>query len=235
MSTNTFSDILAEVDSYLKTWRSTKDTISVLEAGGGSKSYVQLSGADIVTAIDISQEQLNKNTYATHKILRDLHTFRLDDHAYDLIVCFDVLEHLDRPDDVLQSFVQAVKSEGIIYLAAPYNRSFFGLLTKYTPHWFHVFVYRYFFRSATAGRPGYAPFPTTLRKEMNPYHIVCFAENHNLDVKYFRLYERGHRDCIRRKSRMLGGILDGMIWIGNCVMPRKNFEMSDYIMLLQKK
>lgn len=234
MSKNTFSEVLAEVDAYLNRWRSRKGRISVLEAGGGSRSYVNLSSADIVTAIDISQEQLNRNTYATHKILGDLHTFRFDDHAYDLIVCFDVLEHLDRPGDVLRSFVRALKSDGILCIAAPYNDSFFGLLTKHTPHWFHVFVYRYFFQSATAGRPGYAPFPTMLRKEMNPYHIVSFARQHDLDVKYFRLYERGRRDHIRRKSRILGGMVDGIIWMGNGVLARKDFAMSDYMILLQK-
>jgi hypothetical protein len=38
-----------------------------------------------------------------------------------------------------------------------------GLLTKLTPHRFHIWCYRTLFRIETAGQEGYAPFPTRLR------------------------------------------------------------------------
>jgi 2-polyprenyl-3-methyl-5-hydroxy-6-metoxy-1,4-benzoquinol methylase len=71
--------------------------VSVLEAGGGSASYMRyvskLSNAHITT-IDIDPDQIRNNQYANEKILGDLHSYRLPEGKFDLVVCYNVLEHL---------------------------------------------------------------------------------------------------------------------------------------------
>jgi hypothetical protein len=54
-----------------------RNKLEVLEAGGGSKSKIAFDRSQEVsiTTIDISPEQIEKNTYASHKILGDLCTY----------------------------------------------------------------------------------------------------------------------------------------------------------------
>src|SRR5437588_4454211 len=121
--------------------------IKVLEAGCGSYSYINMpeNTSCYVVGIDISEEQLRKNSVIHEKIIGDIETYQFSSSEFDLIVCWWVLEHLPHPEKALNNFLKCIKENGLIVLAVPNVISIKGLVTKYTPFWFHKWVYRSFF------------------------------------------------------------------------------------------
>lgn len=239
MSAAEFNSLLSKINQDLEAWRATRPgTLSVLEAGGGAFTVLDLPDTHITT-IDISADQVEKNDYAQRKIVGDLHTHQFRDAEFDLIVCFDVLEHLDRPEVVVQSFLRAVKPGGLIYIAAPYNRSVAGLLAKFSPHWFHVFCYRYIFDANPTDpnkeRIHEFVFPTYLRAAMNPFRLRRTMEDARMTVRFFTLYSRDKRDHVYSTSRILGLCYDAVTWAGRIgTFGRARPDCTDFFLLAER-
>ena len=169
------ADPLSELQDVTDRLLAGGEPIAVLEAGCGSATHVRLGDNARIVGIDISEDQLARNTYVSQKILGDIQTYDFDEGSFDIIMCWDVLEHLPDPEKALNSFARAVKPGGVILLALPNVYSLKGLITKFTPHRFHVWAYRNVFANPNAGRPGYAPFPTFLRTSVSPAALKRFA------------------------------------------------------------
>ena len=165
-----------------------RNEFSVLEAGCGSLSYVPVPGAPRVTGIDISEKQLERNEGLDQRILGDLQTYPLPDGRSDCTICWDVLEHLPNPDKALENLVRATRQNGLIVISVPNRNSIKGLITRLTPHAFHVFVYRYVFKDWDAGKEDRAPFKTFLRPQVSPSKMRKFAKQHGLEETLFLLY-----------------------------------------------
>ena len=163
--------------------------LRVLEAGAGSRSHIRLSGDAQLVGIDISAEQLAKNCELHERIVGDIEIFPLEPCSFDIIFCWDVLEHLKHPEKALRNFLQALREDGMIVLGAPVVTSLKGMVTKYTPLWFHVMVFRYVVGNKNAGKKGHGPFPTFLRYSMSPRAIQRFASDNHLSVEYIDVYE----------------------------------------------
>ena len=163
--------------------------ITALDAGCGSGIHIRLSRNARVVGIDICQTRLAGNPFISQRILGDIQHHDVGEERFDLVMCWDVLEHLPEPEKALRSFVRAAKMDGAILLALPNIYSLKGLIAKFTPHRFHIWVYRGIFKSRNAGKPGYPPFPTFLRPAISPRALKRFAAENNLREEYFRLYE----------------------------------------------
>src|SRR5579875_3257261 len=88
----------------------------VLEAGGGSLTALgALNGAEF-TVIDISPEQLERNSYAKTRLLGDLQVFDAYPDRYDVIVCRDVLEHLEAPEQAIDRLLAALAPGGLLVI-----------------------------------------------------------------------------------------------------------------------
>ncbi len=92
-----------ELNKYLNSYFNDlgNSNFSALEAGCGSASRITIPTSYHITGIDISQSQLDRNKSLNKKILGSLETHEFESESYDLIVCWDVLEHLQHPDKVL--------------------------------------------------------------------------------------------------------------------------------------
>ena len=148
-----------------------RQPLRVLEAGGGSATHVPLPPSAIYTVIDISMEQLERNEYAVEKLQGDIETFDFEDRRFDVIVCYDVLEHLLRPRQAILSFSSILAEGGLLILAGPIVSSMKGLVTKFTPHAVHVWFYRRVCKNPRAGQPGYPPFRTSLSFDADPLKL----------------------------------------------------------------
>ncbi len=177
--------------------------IAVLDAGCGSGVHVRLSRDARIVGIDISEAQLQRNRFISEKIVGDIQVYDLGEEKFDFVMCWDVLEHLPEPDKALRSFARAVKTDGAILLALPNVYSLKGLITKFTPHWFHIWIYRHIFNSKNAGKPGYSPFPTYLRPTISVGALKRFAAENNLLEEYFLLYEGSTIKKLESKSPIL--------------------------------
>src|SRR5690242_13199146 len=132
--------------------------LRVLEAGCGSSTHIDLGAASYVAGIDISAQQLARNAVLDQKILGDLETYELPDSDFDVIICWDVLEHLSHPEKALRNFVRTAKDDALIILAVPNLWSVKGLITKLTPYPVHVWAWRLLFKVKNAGRDDNGPF-----------------------------------------------------------------------------
>lgn len=175
--------------------------LTVLEAGCGSLSHLKFPAGTRIVGIDIAQDQLDRNTYLDERIHGDIQTHDLGDSRFDAIVCWDVLEHLEHPEQALRRFAKAVRDEGIIILSAPNLWAPKGLATRLTPHAFHLWFYRNVRGWKEAGTLGNPPFRAFLRVSMTPGAIRRFAESNGLVVAYERTAGTGDSvDIVGRKS-----------------------------------
>jgi 2-polyprenyl-3-methyl-5-hydroxy-6-metoxy-1,4-benzoquinol methylase len=214
-----------------------RNEIDVLEAGGGSNTHIVLSTDKkvTITTIDISNVQLDMNTYATHKILGDICKHHFAPESFDVIVCYDVLEHVDAPEAALQSFIGTLKHGGCIVIGAPNPISLKGIITKFTPHFVHVLFYRIIHNSPNAGKPGYFPYPTTMKFFISPHNLAAVCKRAGLEVVYLNLYESQVRDTVRKKSRLLGAAIDLAIRVLSFASAGRYMpELSDFHLIVKK-
>jgi SAM-dependent methyltransferase len=164
-------EALAHFQRYIDSNFDFEDPYSILEAGCGSMSKVSFPGTFKITGVDISEKQLQRNEHLAEKICADIQHYDLGDERFDVIICWDVLEHLDRPDLAMSLFERAAKKGGLVILALPNLLSLKGLFTKYTPHWVHVLYYRWILKRPDAGKQDTPPFETFLRWTITPGSI----------------------------------------------------------------
>jgi SAM-dependent methyltransferase len=194
-------DELDKLHSVLGPLMQGKKNLKVLEAGCGSRTPVQIPPDAYIVGVDISEEQLEKNTGLDEKRVGDIQTCDLGEEDFDLIVCWDVLEHLDRPLEAVSNFFRAIKKDGAIVLAFPNVMSIKGLVTKLTPHFFHILVYRYLWKQKTVGKKGYySPFRTYMRFGISPDALRTFAGRHGFETAYCRPYQGIMQTQLRRRN-----------------------------------
>lgn len=162
---------LEDFQRYIDASFAFSNPYQILEAGCGSMSKVSFPGEYRITGIDISEKQLARNEDLAEKICADIQYHDLGQERYDLIICWDVLEHLRRPELAMALFKNAVKINGLVILAMPNLLSLKGLFTKFTPHWVHVLYYRWILKRPEAGKLDTPPFKTWLRWSITPGNI----------------------------------------------------------------
>jgi SAM-dependent methyltransferase len=212
--------------------------LAIYEAGGGSTSFLPLSmwNRAHVTAVDIDADQLRNNDYAQEKILGDIQTLRFKPNSFDLVVCYNVIEHLPDVHSALIGFCQSLKRGGLILIGAPNPNSMSGVVTRYTPHWFHVWFYRHVLGDEKAGLPGEAPFPTFFHPLVTPVNLDAFAADNGLEVIYRKEYESPRFPEMRARMPLLAGLLDAAAGVMNFLLPREtDVRRGDYHAILRKR
>jgi SAM-dependent methyltransferase len=174
--------------------------LKVLEAGCGSASHLKLQDC-MVTGIDISQYQLERNTHLTERICADLHTYDNEQwtSAFDLIVCWDVIEHLHSPKTVLEKFFRWVKPTGKIVIAYPNPQIWKGVVTKYSPYFVHQIFYR--IASGTpfrASKTDQGPFRTVFAEEIKLIPLLQLAQRYQLKPEFFASLESYQNKFVKR-------------------------------------
>jgi SAM-dependent methyltransferase len=229
------NDLVDPVQRLVDQMADSGRVLRVLEAGAGSRSHIRLSASAQLVGIDISEEQLAKNSDLHERIVGDIETFPLEPGSFDIIFCWDVLEHLKHPDKALRNFLQALREDGLIVLGAPVVTSLKGIVTKYTPLWFHVMVFRYVVGNKNAGTKGFGPFPTFLRYSMSPRAIHRFAAENQLSVEYSEVYEAMMQVRWKQRFPAIGlgfRILDGFCKI--FTLGKIDPNVTDFTIVLRK-
>jgi SAM-dependent methyltransferase len=211
--------------------------LSVYEAGGGSTSFLppEVLHRSHVTVVDIDEDQIRNNTYAQETILGDIQTWRFPPNSFDLIICYNVLEHVPYVEAALAGFFQSLKRGGLILIGAPNPRSLSGVVTKYTPHWFHVWFYRHVIGKKSAGLPGEPPFPTYFHQLITPSLLEAFARKNGLQVIYRKEYESPRYPEMRQYKPLFAALIDTLSVTLNLFLPRKtDVRRGDYHIILRK-
>jgi SAM-dependent methyltransferase len=224
---------LEELQAIIDRATASKDSLTVLEAGCGSLSNITLGPNVYIVGLDVSAEQLARNRTVHQKIVADLETHALPDSEYDLIICWDVLEHLGQPLAVLRKFFNAIKQDGIIILAFPNVLSLKGLIAKYTPFRFHTLVSGWIYGDRV-GSAGYEVCPTVLRYAIAPNAVARYAARHGCDVPFAAVFESGMQKRVRERC----GLVKTRWWLFRALVRLLTFgwvdaEGSDCILVLR--
>ena len=94
-----------------------------LEALGGRVTGIDASQMSLNVARDHARKQGSKNTYLNTPI------HKIPDSSFDIVVCMEVVEHVESLEPFLEETCRKVKSEGILFLAT-INRTFYSLLAQ---------------------------------------------------------------------------------------------------------
>lgn len=196
---------VANLQSLVDRFSADREPVRVLEAGCGEfPSPLGLDGRAHIVGIDVSPQQLERNEWADEKILGDITTHDFAAAGFDVIVCWDVLEHLPNPEAALERFVSAVRPGGLVVIKVPNVLSGKGLITKLSPHWFHVLVYKHVFGYPNPGVGDRPPFRTFLRLAIAPRALRRFAERQGMLIEMCGTYEADKQQFVRGKARLTG-------------------------------
>jgi GT2 family glycosyltransferase/2-polyprenyl-3-methyl-5-hydroxy-6-metoxy-1,4-benzoquinol methylase len=119
----------------------------VLEIGCGSgygTKYIAESGAQKVTAYDIDSKAIdfaNKNFSHSNIVFAqgDAETLILN-KKYDVILSFEVIEHLNHPEKLLQTVSKSLKKGGVFILSTP-NKSYSIMDGDKPSNPYHIYEY----------------------------------------------------------------------------------------------
>ena len=227
---------LAGPQAYIDHLLRRRDEPRVLDAGCGGKLYFELPPNARLTGIDISEESARRNKRINEIIIGDLQSYPLPRKSFDIIICCDVLEHLPHPDRALQSLFEALDDDGILVLELPNVFSLKGLVTKLTPHRFHVWALRTFLNFRNAGRPGFAPFPTYLRTSIAPRRLLGFCAAHGMRPAYVDVYEGPSIAHLRQRSPLAFRAYLLAVKVLNAIaLGRNDFGLSDMSVVLRRE
>jgi SAM-dependent methyltransferase len=212
--------------------------LAIYEAGGGSTSFLPLSVLNRahVTVVDIDEDQIRNNDYAQETILGDIQRYRFQPETFNLVICYNVIEHLPDVEAALLGFCESLRCGGLILIGAPNPKSLSGVVTKYSPHWFHVWFYRHVRGDKKAGLPGQAPFPTFFHPLVSLARLEAFAKAHGLQMIYRREYESPRFPEMRARKPVLAALLDAFAVVANLFLSDKaDVRRGDYHVILRKR
>ena len=120
------------VKKELKKWKKQYhfEKPDILDAGSGFGQYTYYVSTMFddysIKAIDVKEEQIEDCNRFFRKInkpevvfeLGDLTTYK-EDNAYDLVLCVDVLEHIEEDVKVMSNFYQSLKENGTLIISTP--------------------------------------------------------------------------------------------------------------------
>lgn len=189
-----------ELESLLGRMLPSGQEVLALEAGCGSVSHFQLPRPLRLVGIDISSRQLENDSRLDEKILGDLQTHEWPPGRFDLVVCWDVLEHLPDPVAAMRRLFEATRPGGLVVLAFPNRNSLKGWVTRLTPFAVHAWFYQFVIGDKRP-RGELDQFPTVLHSALAPARVLALAQQCNLRAEFVRIYEGPVQAHLRGRSR----------------------------------
>jgi SAM-dependent methyltransferase len=136
---------LIEAEHLARYWwasRLVKDR-RVLDAGCGTgygASAFAEAGARAVVGVDLDEDVLAEAQPAMHSVVElrraDIRHLPFEDASFDVVVCFETLEHLETPDLALDEFARVLGQDGLLIVSSP-NRSVYP---PGNPHHHHEYT-----------------------------------------------------------------------------------------------
>lgn len=221
----------ARVDDTLAARRAPR----VVEAGCGARSHFAYPTHARVVGVDLLFRQLTRYEGMAALAQGDVTALPLADETADVLVCWDVLEHLPEPERAIAEIARVLRADGVAVLALPSILSMKGLITRATPWWFHVWVYRRVLGDASAGTDASDQFPTAFRFSLRSAGLRRLAAAQGLRVATLHLYEGPVPTHLRRRFR-LADVALGLASVASRIVTfgRYDTTLSDMIVVLTK-
>jgi SAM-dependent methyltransferase len=212
------------------------DVLDILEAGCGQRWLLDPGGRKVfLTGVDLDRDALEiRKTVRKdldEAIHGDLRSISFGDRKFDVIYSAFVLEHIAGAAEVLRRMCGWLRPGGIIVIEIPDPQSVKGLVTRITPHWFHVFYYRRVLGIKTAGKVGYGPYRTYFDRVVSRAGIREFCSENGLSVDAeYAFATDGPRD---KSMRTLVGVMTKLI--GFCSLGTFSDRHADLLYVLRRQ
>ena len=131
----------------------------VLDLGAGVGSLAELNlrrHCSQVCGLDISPAVLNNPHLDTAKV-GSADAIPWPDKTFDVVICANVLEHLERPEIAFTEAHRVLKPGGVFLCKTPNRFHYVAIASALTPYWFHIAYNR------LRGRRQSDTFPTFYR------------------------------------------------------------------------
>lgn len=183
--------------------------LRILEAGCGRDWPLELSVPYRLTGLDLDPDALAARKDLDEAFVGDLRTAEFPTHSFDVIYSAYVLEHVRGADQVLKRFLRWLAPGGTLILQVPDRDSAYGFLTRVTPTWLHVMVYRHVFGMREAGTAGHGPYRTYYDRVVSQGGLREFCRRHGLPApELYRMCSYENNRVVRLAAH-LTGILSG--------------------------
>jgi SAM-dependent methyltransferase len=208
----------------------------VLDAGSGLRSYVEFPAHVHVTGVDVSQELLNRNPRLDDRIHADLHELEIPKRSYECVVCWEVLEHLEDPVAVVAKLCEAVADNGLLIVGSPNPQSIKGLVTRFTPYAFHLWVYRRFFDPEATDEAGEGPYRTYMKAGGGASAVLRTAKEQGLTNIYTAWVESPMQVALRERFHVTGRIWDFIRYLTHILSGgRVHAAATDYVSIFERR
>lgn len=118
------------IKKELKKWAAENPEATVLDAGSGFGQYVYYMGRKHpswkIKAVDVKAEQIDDCNNFFQKIGFDNVHFEVGDltklnfeQQFDLVICVDVMEHIEEDELALKNYFKALKPGGMLLISTP--------------------------------------------------------------------------------------------------------------------
>jgi SAM-dependent methyltransferase len=134
-----------------------RDAVLHLGAGRDLLRVVERTGATDVVSLDLDADGLRDNANP-RRVLADAGALPFAPAAFDLILCENVFEHLERPGEVLREVARVLRPGGRLAFMCPNRLGYIALAARLTPLRVHVW-----FRGLTLEDAEENTFPTLYR------------------------------------------------------------------------
>lgn len=111
-----------------------KDSV-VLDAGCGTGN--PLISKHIVKELigcDINLDAIKSNVDISYGLVGDLENIVFCENTFDLIMSFDVIEHIENPLVFIKNAYKSLRKGGYLFLVMPNRNSLFGLVARLFPY-----------------------------------------------------------------------------------------------------
>jgi SAM-dependent methyltransferase len=163
------------------------DPVRIVEAGCGRAWVLGDIGRNTeITGVDLDEEALRiriDDKGDLDKVIHgDLMEVDLPPGSFDMVFSSYVLEHLEQPGMALDRFFGWLRTGGLCAVIIPDKDTSKGFATRFSPHFVHVWYYRWVKGRKTAGKPGYEPYKTFYGPVVGRDGLARYAREHGHEV-----------------------------------------------------
>lgn len=177
---NNWDDLLFR--SQVQARLTPESVVLELGAGAGIVEHMNFRGeVSRICGVD-PDERVTDNDFLDEGKVGFGESIPYEDCMFDVVFADNVLEHLERPEEVFSEVARVLKPGGSFFFKTPNTRHYMPLIARLTPHWFHQYVNR------IRGRMEVDTFPTRYLANSRS-SIRRLAAATGLDIAVLKLFE----------------------------------------------